>query len=240
MKIGFKSDPGMVRANNEDFIIIDEEIELYLIADGVGGHQSGETASRLAAKTIHACLKETIDTQINYEIEQAIRESFKIAHKVILSNSSIEEENKGMATTVVMYLFQNSKVYVAHVGDSRAYVINSHNLTQLTEDHSPVANLVRKGEISKRSAKSHKMKHMVAQCLGSDQYWGPDIKNLDVRNRDIFLLCSDGLTDMVSDKEIQKVLNKKKDDLQKHADELVGLANKRGGRDNVTVILIED
>jgi len=240
MRIGFASHPGMVRGNNEDFIIIDEEIGLFLIADGVGGHQSGEIASCLGAETIHASLKEVIDTQIDYEIEQAIREAFKNAHHAIISNSSTEEENKGMATTVVLCLFQNSKVYVAHVGDSRAYVIDSHKLTQLTEDHSPVANLVRKGEISKKVAKSHKMKHMVAQCLGSDQYWGPDIKNLNISNDEIFLLCSDGLTDMVSDKDIQKVLNKKKGDLQKHTDELVNLANRRGGRDNISVILIEN
>lgn len=240
MNIKFRTHPGMVRENNEDFIIIDEEIGLFLIADGVGGHASGEIASCLAGKTIHANLKEIIDTQSNYDIDQTILESFRNAHNSILYNSTIEKKNNGMATTVVMLLFQNNQVIVAHVGDSRAYVLNSSNLSQLTEDHSLVANLVRKGEISERAARSHKMRHMISQCLGSDRYWGPDIKKLSVNNSEIFLLCSDGLTDMVKDKEIQKVLNRKGGNLQNIADKLVDLANKRGGRDNISLILIEN
>lgn len=229
----------MVRTNNEDYLIIDEDIGLFLVADGLGGHQAGEVASSLGSKTIHEVLKERIHSQIEYDIKPVIKEAFDSTHYAIFSKASIEQDNKGMGTTVVMGLHLNGMLHIAHVGDSRAYICDSCNITQVTEDHSLVANLVRAGEISKKAARSHKMKHIISQCLGCDQYFGPDIKSLSFNDGEVLLLCSDGLTDMVDDKEIQKVL-KKRSDLQTCADELVDLANKKGGRDNITLILIEN
>lgn len=240
MKIGFKSDPGMVRENNEDFFIIDKDIGLFLVADGLGGHQSGEVASSLCAQTIHSILKEKLCNHQGRNVEAIIKESIDSAHQTVFSHALNYQENEGMGTTVVMALCQKNMLYIAHVGDSRAYIFNSDNMTQITEDHSLVANLVRAGEISVMAAKSHRMKHIISQCVGCDKYVGPDIKSLPFNSGAIFLLCSDGLTDMIDDKDIQKVLKKKRKDLQNCADELVNLANIKGGRDNITLILVRN
>lgn len=240
MRIGFKSDPGMIRESNEDFFIVDKDMGLFLVADGLGGHQAGEVASSLGAQTIHSILKEKLCNHEDHNIEAIIKESIDSAHQAVSSQALTYQENKGMGTTVVLALCQKDKLHIAHVGDSRAYVSTSGNLTQITEDHSLVASLVRAGEISKKAARSHRLKHVISQCIGCDNYFGPDIRSIPLNSGAIFLLCSDGLTDMLDEKDIRKVLKKKRSDLQECADDLVTLAKKNGGRDNITLILMEN
>ncbi len=240
MKVGAKKDTGKVKKNNEDWYIIDESIGLVLVADGLGGHQAGEVASRLGAETIQEIIKEKLaDHQANPDIETVLREAINHAHEKILAHAASDSDLSGMGTTVVLSLFQYDKLYIAHVGDSRAYLINSKGLTVLTEDHSIVAGLIRTGKITEEEARTHKMKHIITQCLGSKENISPEIKSFSLEKEDILLLCSDGLTDMVEDQVIEKVVLRKRNNLQSCADKLIKLANKKGGRDNITVVLAE-
>lgn len=239
MKVGFNSDPGLVRENNEDYYIVDKKLGLFLVADGVGGHLAGEVASSLCAHTIHSILKEKLGAQGEHNVEAIIKEAIDSAHREVSTQALNNQKNIGMGTTVVLALCQENIVHIAHVGDSRAYVLNSDNLIQVTEDHSLVASLVRAGEISKEAAKSHNMRHIISQCIGCEKYVGPDIKSLPLKSGAIFLLCSDGLTDMIDDNDIQKEMIRRKNDLQTCANALINLAKKNGGRDNITLILME-
>lgn len=244
IRIGFKSDPGIIRENNEDFFIVDKDLGLFLVADGLGGHQAGEVASKLAAQTIQSILREKLcnneDQHDDYSLESIIRESIDRAHQTVRDHALEHDETKGMGTTIVLALYQKGKVRIAHVGDSRAYAFISDDLVQITEDHSLVANLVKAGEISRKKARLHSMKHIISQCIGSNAYFGPDITNLPFDNHTIFLLCTDGLTDMIGERDIRKLLKKKGSDLQACANALVELAKKNGGKDNITLILIKN
>ncbi len=240
MKIGFESDPGKVRDNNEDWLVVDEDMGLFLVADGMGGHQAGEVASRVGGEKIHEIIRTRLKEGNELNIEALIREACDTANKELLSQASNNPDFSGMGTTVVLGLFQHNEFYIVHVGDSRAYLINSQNITLLTEDHSLVAGMVSAGRISEKEARSHKMLHIITQCLGSNEYYGPDIKKFKLDKGEIILLCSDGLTDMVEDDDIRKVVNKNRGDLQNCAKELVKLANKKGGKDNITLILAEN
>ena len=168
------------------------------------------------------------------------KEAIDNAHKDIIEQASNNPNLSGMGTTIVLALNQNSRFYVAHVGDSRAYIINILGIIPLTEDHSLVDSLVSTGQITKEEARNHTMRHVITQCLGSNDYFGPDIKIVNINKGDILLLCSDGLTDMVEDQVIKEVVLKYGGKLQKCADKLVKLANKNGGLDNITVVLVEN
>ncbi len=239
MKIGRISDCGIAREQNEDSYIIDEAIGLYLVADGVGGHQAGEIASRTGAETICRTIKNKLADQDGQSIELIIKEAIDSANREVLNQATSNSNFHGMGSTVVLGLYRNDKLYIAHVGDSRAYLINSNDIILLTEDHSIVASLVRAGKITEKEARNHNMRHIITQCLGSQEYFGPEIKIIDFKKDDTLLLCSDGLTDMVEDSKIKKTVLKKRKDLQDCAWELVRLANKNGGLDNITIILAE-
>ena len=238
MNIGYKSDAGKVRQNNEDCFIVDKEIGLFIVADGVGGHQGGEVASKLGALTIQQVIRERLAVQDKPEREAIIKEAIDQAHRAVSEKAADNHHLCGMGTTVVLGWFHYRRVYIAHVGDSRAYLINAKNITPLTEDHSVVAALLKAGKITPQEAKTHKMRHVITQCLGIDEYAGPAIKSFPIKRGDILLLCSDGLTDMVEDHEIKKEVQEKRKNLQSSANELIKLANKKGGRDNITLILI--
>lgn len=238
MKIGFRRDAGMVRDNNEDWLIIDDEIGLFLVADGLGGHQAGETASRTGAEIVQAVIKARLSGGVEHSMETLIKEAIDRAHNEILSEASNDPNLSGMGTTIVLGLYHDGKLYIAHVGDSRAYFINTSSISVLTEDHSLVGGLVRAGRITEEKARNHKMRHIITQCLGSSNYSGPEVKSLSFPADDVLLLCSDGLTDMIEDHLIQEVVLKYKRNLQKCADKLVKLANNKGGYDNITVVLV--
>jgi serine/threonine protein phosphatase PrpC len=239
MKIGLRSDVGMIRENNEDSFIVDDEIGLFLVADGVGGHQAGEIASKTGSEAVHEIIRAKLSGQKGHPLETLIKEAIDHAHKVILSQASSNPYLNGMGTTIVLGLYQNGRLYIAHVGDSRAYLINTNSISLLTQDHSLVGSLIRAGKITHEEARNHKMRHIITQCLGSNEYFGPEIKNLECNEGDILLICSDGLTNMVEDHIIQMQVSKNKTNLQRCADILLELANKRGGSDNITLILVE-
>ena len=240
MKIAFRTDSGLVRENNEDWYIVDEELQLFLVADGVGGHQAGEVASKLGSKTIQDIIKNKLSViQPGEDIESILKEAIDAAHTNITSAALKDPDLSGMASTVVLGLYYENDLYIAHVGDSRAYLINFMGITSLKEDHSLVANLVKRGKITPQEARKHKMRNIITQCLGSNDYHGPEIRKIALGKSDIILLCSDGLTDMLEDEEMRCIVMENKHDLHGSVNKMIEMAYDRGGIDNITLILVE-
>lgn len=238
-EVGFGTDTGRIRDHNEDRLYVDKEAGLFIVADGLGGHQAGEVASRVAVETI----KDHFDSipplsQDCKKIEDAARDAIQAANHEICTRSIFLEELHGMGTTVVLALVKEDRVYVAHVGDSRAYLLRNETLKQLTEDHSVVARMVRAGELDKEEARHHYLRSSLYRALGKDETVDVDTLVYNHQPGDTLLLCSDGLTDMLEDEEI-------KDNLpgfsspQKAGDRLIAMANEKGGKDNITVIVVK-
>lgn len=231
MRIGSKTDKGRVREQNEDAYGYKER--LFVVADGMGGHQAGEIASAIAVETI---LKMNIDgeTPIDLELEKAILK----ANDAILNEVVHHPELSGMGTTVAVMVIHNQTVNIAHVGDSRIYYYSEGRLAQLTKDHSLVAELVKNGEISESEAKHHPQRNILTQALGSRGEMKVEFQSLALKPGDKFLLCTDGLSGMVDENWLGNIL-RLDEEPQILAEKLVNLANENGGSDNITVIIIE-
>lgn len=246
LDIAGRSNTGMVRSNNEDKIGEDQEIGLVVLADGMGGYKGGEVASRLAVNTILDELRAEIprltpgeiDEQTGYTKESlAARRSVVKANETIFSVSSTEPQYRGMGTTLVMGIFYDNQITVAHVGDSRMYRFRDGNLQQITVDHTLLQELVDRGFYTQEEANSSLNKNLVTRALGIEGSIAVDIKEDLAMPGDIYILCSDGLTDMVDDQEIHATVKAFKDNLDQLADRLIEIANENGGRDNVSVLL---
>jgi serine/threonine protein phosphatase PrpC len=229
MRVGTKTDKGKVREQNEDAYGFKEN--LFVVADGMGGHQAGEIASAIAVETILAA---DFTTGIVPELNQAIQR----ANESILKAVGQHPELAGMGTTVAVLYVQGRTVYLAHVGDSRIYQYTAGYLTQLTHDHSLVAELVKNGEISEDDAKHHPQRNILTQALGSLDELQIEFQNLAFNPGDKFLLCSDGLSGPVDAAAIAAILQLDEAP-QVLAEKLVRLANEQGGPDNITVIVVE-
>ncbi len=237
-QIGNATDAGKVRNMNEDYYGTRETRngEVVIVCDGMGGHAGGETASRLAVDSIISSLNEKVDTDpIN-----ALNEALLYANKVILDYAREHPELKGMGSTCVALLLKDDCFYYAHVGDSRIYLFSGNHLQQLTKDHSLVQSLVDAKAISAKDAEHHPRKNEITNALGLERMLPPSLCQKPVRpqNGDMVLLCTDGLTGMVSDQKIQDVLCSSSD-LYEKAKELVLLANNAGGSDNITLQLVK-
>ena len=218
------SDPGRRRRRNEDSYVI--QPPLFAVADGMGGAQAGEVASRLAA----AAVKDGAG-----DLEGLIQEANRRVHQ-----RSLEDPNaSGMGTTLTVASVEDGSVRIGHVGDSRAYLVRDGGLEQLTEDHSLVGELMRSGKLSAEEAEQHPQRSMITRALGTDPDVDVDVFPIDPHAGDLFLLCSDGLTTMVDDSEILKLVEEKRGDLQALVKALIKAANKGGGEDNITVIAFE-
>ena len=243
MKVVYKTETGMVRKKNEDYCLIDEEKGIFIVADGVGGHKQGEVASLLATAIIYKYICDNSPDFSTSDLSEDIIKQHLItavnkAHYGILKE--VEEkgqEYQGMATTVVLAICRQDTLLVAHVGDSRAYLLDKADMAPLTIDHSLVNKLISSGTIKREDAKNHKFRHVITQCLGCDEYHGPDVSLYAWGQGKLLLLCSDGLTDMLQDNEIHKIIRKKIKKPHKIADKLIKKANKAGGKDNITFIL---
>lgn len=226
-----KTDPGRRRRNNEDVYVC--EPPLFAIADGMGGAQAGEVASGLAAEA----LKEgedgegTSEERVTALIQSANRRVYEKAHE--------DMALAGMGTTLTMALVDEGSVTFGHVGDSRAYRLRDGKLEQITEDHSLVAELTRAGKLSEEEAETHPQRSVITRALGTDPDVDGDVFKIETEEGDVFLLCSDGLSDMVGDASIEEILEKHRANLKKAAQELVKAANKGGGEDNITLLLFE-
>lgn len=236
------SDVGKVRAINQDayFYIEDKKVPIFIIADGMGGHKAGEIASNLAISTIVSYYEDNLEKIINEEmfVPQFINESIEKANEKIVEESKVEKEFNGMGTTVTMCLIVNSELYIGHVGDSRAYLLRDKELIQLTQDHSLVGELLRTGSITKKEAMNHPKRNVITRALGTDLKLSVDIINRELNSDDKIILCTDGLTNMVSEERILETI-KTDEDIVGSCSKLVNIANELGGIDNTTIMLIQ-
>lgn len=235
MDIGFKTDIGKLRRQNEDSVYInDKEPYFAVVADGMGGHNAGEVASRMAVDTITEVLGSIKKKKVDYD--DKLRDAFVLANKRIYDYAEKNSKLMGMGTTTVAAVISGGKVTVANVGDSRAYIISGGAIRQISVDHSYVWQLVMRGDITEQQAKRHPKRNYITRAMGTDKNVCVDTFT-EKFDDGIILLCSDGLTNLVENYEIKQITDMT-DDLQVAADKLVELANERGGADNITVALI--
>ena len=243
------SHPGLKRAHNEDSSLTDAGLGLALVADGMGGYTSGEVASAIAAKAVLDGIRETLGKRRGLQREATaspagvsieagmLRDTIERANTRIFDTAHALPQCQGMGTTIVAALFSGTRVTLAHVGDSRIYRFRDKQLSQITNDHSLIQEMIDRGFYSPEEAKANTPKNLVTRALGIDPHVQVDVQEHELVNGDIFLLCSDGLNDMVTDEEISLTLGKYGANLSAAAEELVRLANQGGGKDNVTVVL---
>jgi serine/threonine protein phosphatase PrpC len=241
------TDPGMVRSNNEDSIASDPARGLVVLADGMGGYNAGEVASGIATTVITTEMAQLLEQHPPYSIEEAtgktiaeklLREQVTRANNSIYQAAQSQPQYAGMGTTLVVALYYDNKMSVAHVGDSRLYRYRDQKFEQVTRDHSLLQEQIDSGLITKEQAKVSANKNLVTRALGIDPTVEPEIHEYDTKVGDIYLLCSDGLCDMVSDEDIGEALQMLGGNLKLCVHQLVQMANDNGGRDNVSVILI--
>lgn len=237
-----KSDVGKVRQNNEDAFYFPEKNsnfpELYIVADGMGGHQGGEIASGIAVNEVSSYINSNLSKDCDAQkVKRILESSIITANKKIHSLSLQHSEFSGMGTTITIALFHNGNLYIGHVGDSRAYRIRDNNIEQLTKDHSLVWQLVEEGRITMTEAKTHPMNHIITKALGTDEIIEPDIMEFDLKDNDIIVLCSDGLTNMLDNDSIKNIVCSFEP--EEAALKLIEKANSKGGHDNITVGIIK-
>ncbi|MFH1223968.1 MAG: Stp1/IreP family PP2C-type Ser/Thr phosphatase [Pseudomonadota bacterium] len=230
-----KTDVGKKRNNNQDSILLNERTMLYAIADGMGGHKGGEIASSMALEIIDMAVTKLIEKNSNVRIPPFLKESISLASMKIYEKALMDESLRGMGTTVISVLFRDDKAYISQVGDSRAYLFRDGNFWKLTEDHSLVNEQVRSGMINRTQAERMSYKNVITRSVGFEEIVAVDIYTREVQSGDVFLLCSDGLTSMLSDSEIRDRVNT--DDIKGSVERLISAANEAGGQDNTTVIL---
>ena len=240
------SDVGLTRVHNEDYFEIDPEHKLYIVADGMGGHSHGEVAAHIAVTAIRDFIHKTADQDTTWPFgmdarlerhTNLLKMAIRIAHDSVLRAISKDGSLFGMGTTVVGFLLAGNVAAVAHVGDSRAYRLRNGRLDQLTQDHTWVNEQVVAGFLSKEQARSHPLKNVVTRALGGESDVVVDVREIEVRAGDVYLLCSDGLTGMLSDADIRDRLASDAT-LHETCRRLVNDSNARGGIDNVTVVVL--
>lgn len=237
------TDIGVKREKNEDAISIpseNEPIKLFILADGMGGAKAGEKASQVAIRTIRDYVRlNFIKIERTKEgIEELIRKAMVEANKKVFELSQEYKEYNGMGTTVLVALIYRGRLYIGHIGDSRVYRLRQSVLRQLTKDHSYVQELLRQGSITIEEAKNHPQKNVLLKALGCDRDIVPDVITKGFVKGDIILLCSDGLTNMVDDKQIYEIIMKNTSDLNVACKMLIDTANQNGGVDNISAIII--
>ncbi|MGH9714911.1 MAG: Stp1/IreP family PP2C-type Ser/Thr phosphatase [Candidatus Acidiferrales bacterium] len=246
---GSRSDPGRVRENNEDSLCLAPELKLFVLSDGMGGQASGEVASRLATETIVAYCREAQVTPSSANTGMLIAgasdnanrlaSAIRLANRVVNQAAEQNSERRGMGATVVAVWLSDERVSVAHVGDSRAYRLRGKEFEQLTEDHSFVAEQVRRGTMTPEEAATSKLQNVLLRALGVDPEVEVEVGEQVLLEGDTILLCSDGLTRELSDAQIAAVLGDTEDS-QEAADRLVDSANQAGGEDNISAIVVRN
>jgi serine/threonine protein phosphatase PrpC len=244
-----RTDKGLVRPGNEDFLHLDDENQVYAVCDGMGGHQAGEVASMTASQTIQSAFRDFAsgllsDPSLNLgrtvpATGELLVKSIRLANRSIFRKALTDRSLSGMGTTIIAVAFEADVMSVAHVGDSRAYRINETQLEPLTKDHSWLSEVQSTQNLSKEEANSFVGKNIITRALGVRETIAVDYRIVKVKPGDIFMLCSDGLCGYADDDEIFSVASRTPGDVGQIADNLVQLANDRGGADNVSVIVIE-
>lgn len=240
MKVVAQSDIGRVRENNQDYYIIPEkqqQLGIYILADGMGGYNGGEVASKLASESVKSYIETNFNSTMTKkeEIMELIRSAIEYANMVVYEKAKETEELQGMGTTLEVCFIYHNRAYIGHIGDSRVYRIRKDLIRKLTTDHSYVENLVKEGKITKEEARVHPKKNMITKALGCAPFVEPDVMVKGFQKEDIIVMTSDGLTNKVKDHEMFDII---KQDMDHSAENLINKANERGGNDNITTIVI--
>ena len=239
---------GMKRAHNEDSLRLFREENLFIVADGMGGHASGEVASQMSVETLAEFFRATsendevtwpykMDKGRKYE-ENRVVTGVKLSNRKIFEAASRDAKLKGMGTTIVVLFFVNGGSYVGHVGDSRVYRHRGATLTQLTEDHSLLNDYIKMKNLTPEEIEAFPHKNVIVRALGMKETVQVDVLHEVPQSGDVYLLCSDGLSGMVTDEQMAQILNDADGDLDKKCERLIDAANANGGTDNITVILV--
>lgn len=240
MTVVYRTDTGKIRTVNEDcggFFWNDNSL-LAVVADGMGGHQAGDIASEMAVKFLEEEWKKVDKELTPSEAEKWLSDTIVAANQKLYEFSKSKSEYAGMGTTIVAVICTESNVTLAHIGDSRIYMLNEKGFSLLTEDHSLVNELVKNGQITKEEAEHHPRKHILLRALGTEAHVMIDVRSLNWEENDVVLLCTDGLTNKVDERELEQIIRTPQT-LEKQADELISMANAAGGEDNITLILIK-
>ncbi len=231
-----RTDVGVIRSGNEDNYLMVPDRGVFIVADGMGGHAAGEVASEMAVRIIARELGD-ISRVTNTEASDLIRNSIITANSTIFQRTLSEQDKRGMGTTATAMVIIGDKYLIGQVGDSRAYVLRDGTLVQLTKDHSYVQEQVDAGYLSPEEARTHPYSNVITRCVGANVDVTPDVYSGTLQVGDVYLLASDGLTGMIEDEDLMGLMERLREP-QQLADELVDEANRRGGLDNVTVIVI--
>lgn len=235
------SHTGMQRTNNEDCVVAYSPHSLVVLADGMGGHKAGEVASAMAANDVlnnlRNWLEKSRETTISRNLKKAITRFISQANSLIYQESLLDYEKRGMGTTIVVAVVRKNKLTIAHVGDSRAYLLRDGKLLRLTEDHTKVQDQIRNGMLTIEESVKSPLRHVLTRAVGVLDQIDVDVQEVILSSSDKILICSDGLTDMVSEQEIKKILSTELK-LEKSVAELIKCANDAGGIDNITLALM--
>lgn len=240
LRTAYKSDVGRVRTVNEDRVVVKDGVAgglLAIVADGMGGHQAGDTASQITIEMVEDSLRSAAGRLGEEEREALLVEAIRAANAKVFEIASGREHYRGMGTTVTVALADESSVLIGHIGDSRAYYINHEQFTQLTEDHTLVNELVKTGQLTPDEAAVHPRRNVVTRALGTEAEVDVDVTKRSWSPGDLLMLCSDGLTNKVPPEVLMRLL-RSEDSLEEKSEKLVEYALEAGGDDNITVVLI--
>lgn len=243
MRVFTKTDIGKVRSMNQDSFLVSDDnkngLKLYLLADGMGGYKGGEIASKVAITAVNKYIAQKFDEipKNREAILDLIEEAIGFANSAIYEESEQDEELQDMGTTLEVLLIYRNRVYIGHIGDSRIYRIRKGKMKKITTDHSYVEKLIQDGEISREEAYTHPKKNLLIRALGTDEEANPDMIYTILNKGDVLVMCSDGLTNMLSENMILEIIKEDNDDC---TEELINAANNAGGLDNITAIVIDN
>ena len=240
-----KTDIGLVRKVNEDSFSCEklegiDDSYLYIVADGMGGHNAGEVASSMAVQEVTSYIRENIETLKlgDKEIQDLIRNAILHANEKVYKTSILKSNCLGMGTTLSMVLVKDSSIFIGHVGDSRIYLIRENEIKRITEDHSLVAELIKSGSIKPEDANNHPQKNVITKALGTEYTLEPDVSQSDIQSGDFILICTDGLSNAVYEEDmIYTIVNTS--DLNDACELLINKAKESGGFDNITAVVIQ-
>jgi serine/threonine protein phosphatase PrpC len=237
VKVAWKTELGHVRNNNEDALLIDEKNGIFLLADGMGGHNAGEVASDIAVKEAYAFILQEIEQAGDeHAVLNIMEEALYRAHRAIQARAASDDALYGMGTTLVELYMRSGNAFICHAGDSRAYLFRD-TLRRITRDHTVGDSYIEHG-FPESEKVPQRMRHALTQAVGPRACPVPDIKSVELLSGDIMLLCSDGLTDMLSDDEIQDIVASYKGEMSSVVEKLVSSANNKGGKDNISLIAV--
>lgn len=239
--VGFATDVGRKRSQNQDSGAALPELGLFIVSDGMGGHQGGETASITAVETIEATVKAGLQRK-KWEAKPLVTEAIEAANHAIFEKAIREPKLQGMGTTTTALLFKDNLLCIGHVGDSRCYYFRPNAIWQATRDHSLVQEKLRAGLISRKDVKTDKMKNVITRSVGFESQVNVEVYQMQVQSGDCFLLCSDGLSGLVDDLALLEIMQKhffENGDPQKTVETMIATANQNGGDDNITTILVQ-